>query len=82
MPRADGDFAAESIQRTDVIATLLEHVIGLQFGLIAVNRKCTPGKLAGFDPILPGSALVVPKGDPTLPFCPAVLYNADFGSDV
>ncbi|MCH7872455.1 MAG: hypothetical protein IID33_12215, partial [Planctomycetes bacterium] len=37
VPGHDADFTCQSILRTDLVATLLEHVIGLQYGLIAVN---------------------------------------------
>jgi hypothetical protein len=68
IPGSAGDFAAWSIQRTDVAATLLEHVIGLRYGLIAVNRGSGPIQLEGFDPLEVGEALIVPRGDPRLGF--------------
>lgn len=66
IPGNDADFAAQSIQRTDVAATLLEHVIGLQFGLIGVNRQSGRVKLAAFPPIGPGEALMIDRNDPML----------------
>ena len=66
VPGHDADFTAHSIQRTDLAATLLEHVIGLQFGLIAVNRQAAPVQLDGFPPTAPGQALIVDRRDPML----------------
>jgi len=66
VPGCDLDFAAQSIHRTDVAATVLEHVIGLQHGLIAVNRQTEPAQLNGFSPVNAGEALIVDRHDPML----------------
>ncbi|MBU0717432.1 MAG: hypothetical protein KJ749_04215 [Planctomycetes bacterium] len=66
IPGSDADFTAMSIHRTDVGATMLEHVIGLQFGLIAVNRQVTPVQLNGFPPVASGKALIVNQHDSML----------------
>lgn len=60
VPGCDADFVAHSIQRTDLVATLLEHFIGLQFGLAACNRSPVGTRLDGFPPVAPGDALIVP----------------------
>lgn len=66
VPGGDADFAASSIHRTDLVATVLEHVIGLQYGLIVVNRRPVPVSFDGFAPIAPGEALIVERNDPAL----------------
>ncbi len=64
LPGGDADFVANSIQRTDLAATLLEQVIGLQYGLIAVNRQAATVRFDGFPPVGPGKALIVIRDDP------------------
>jgi hypothetical protein len=66
VPGFDADFIAHSIPRTDLIATLLEQVIGLQFGLIAVNRTAAAIHFDGFPPVDPGQALIADRNHPTL----------------
>ena len=66
IPGGDSGFCAHSIHLTDLAATLLEHVIGLQYGLIAVNRQPTPVQLDGFPPVGPGDALIIDRRDPML----------------
>ncbi len=66
VPGGDADFAASSIHRTDLVATVLEHVIGLQYGLIVVNRRPVPVSFDGFAPVAPGKALIVERNDPAL----------------
>ena len=66
VPGSTADFPAHSIERTDLIATLVEHVIGLQIGLAAVNRTDGMARLAGFAPVAPGEALIVQRDDPML----------------
>jgi hypothetical protein len=66
VPGWDSDFSCDSIRRTDMTATLLEHVVGLQYGLIAVNRRTVPVPFDGFPPVAPGGTLVVERGDPQL----------------
>jgi hypothetical protein len=63
IPGSSADFDAYSIQRTDLIATLLEQVVGLQYGLVAVNRTHRPVKLDAFSPVEPGEALIVDSRD-------------------
>ncbi len=66
VPGGDADFVANSIHRTDLAATLLEHVIGLQLGLIAVNRREAPARVDSFAPVAPGAALIVDRRDPAM----------------
>ena len=66
IPGHDGDFTAHSIHRTDLTATLLEHVIGLQFGLIAVNRKTARAQLDALPPTATGEALILDRREPML----------------
>jgi hypothetical protein len=63
VPGHDTNFPAYSILRTDVVATLLEQVIGLQYGLIAVNRGSTTVRLDSMKPIRPGESLILPEDD-------------------
>jgi len=66
VPGCDADFTACSIHRTDIVATVLEHVIGLQYGLIGVNRTQSPVGFDGFTPVAPGEAIVLRGGNPAL----------------
>jgi hypothetical protein len=66
VPGNDADFPALSIHRTHVVATLLEHVVGLLYGLIAVNRTIQPVHFDGFAPVSPGAALLVGREDVAL----------------
>lgn len=66
IPGFDANTTAHSIFRTDLAATLLEHVIGLRFGLLAVNRQRTKAQLERFAPVGSGDALVVERGDPLI----------------
>ena len=59
IPGDDADFAAQSIHRIDLTATLIEQVVGMQYGLIAVNRSTTPVHMDGFAPTQPGEALII-----------------------
>ena len=59
VPGFDADFVAHSMHRTDVAAIVLEHVVGLYYGLIAVNRRNEPMHFDGFAPVAPGEALIV-----------------------
>jgi hypothetical protein len=63
LPGCDADFVAHSITRTDLAASLVEYVIGLLYGLIAMNRLPTPVQLDGFPPVPPGQALLVDRRD-------------------
>lgn len=62
-PAAHGDFSAYSIHRTGLTATLLEHVAGLVYGLIAVNRTASTVQLDGFAPVAPGEALILSESE-------------------
>jgi hypothetical protein len=66
VPACDADFSARSVMVTDLVATTLEHVIGLQYGLLAVNRTTSPVQLGSLAPVAPGEALVLRRGDPML----------------
>ena len=66
VPNSAADFSAQSIHHTDLTATLLEQVIGLQYGLIAVNRHRTAVRFDSFPPVAAGQALIVPADDPML----------------
>jgi hypothetical protein len=66
LPGCDADFVAHSIHRTSLAATLLEQVVGLQYGIIAVNRSTTPVHFDGFPPVGPGESLIVDRRDPIL----------------
>ncbi len=61
VPSCEVDFAAHSIAQTDLVATLLEQVIGLHFGLIAVNRGVARVQWDGFSPVAVGEALVAAR---------------------
>jgi hypothetical protein len=65
-PGHSADFVAQSIGRTDLVATLLEHVVGMQYGIIAVNRRATSVNFDGFPPVAPGEALIVAADSPAL----------------
>lgn len=66
LPAFEADFAARSIFLTDLAATLLEHVVGIHFGLIAVNRRTTVAHVEGLNPVEPGGCLVIERDDPML----------------
>lgn len=66
VPDSDADFVAHSMQRIDLVATLLEHVVGLQYGLIAVNRSPSKVRLERLSPVKPGQALIVRRDEPAL----------------
>ena len=66
VPGCDADFVAHSIHRTALAATLLEQVVGLQYGIIAVNRSSAPVHFDGFPPVGPGEPLIVDRRDPIL----------------
>ncbi len=66
IPSHEADFVAYSIRSTDLTATLLEHVIGLQFGLIAVNRRPIAVRFNALPPVKPGEAVLLDHRDPVL----------------
>jgi len=66
LPGDDSDFSNQSVVRTAVCATMLEHVVGLCFGLIGVNRGVETRVLDGFAPIKPGQAIVLELEDRAL----------------
>jgi hypothetical protein len=59
IPGDDRDFVNHSIARTGQAATLLEQIVGLCYGVIAVNRTNRPQVLDGFPPVAPGQAVVI-----------------------
>lgn len=61
IPGSNQDLSANSIWRSDVAATMLEHVLGLQYGLIAMNRGGKPIAFADHPPIKPGECIIVPR---------------------
>jgi hypothetical protein len=63
LPGGDAEFVAHSIARTHVAMTLLEHVVGLQYGLLAVNRSRHAATLDGFAAVGPGEGLAVPMAE-------------------
>jgi len=66
VPGGDADFPATSIHRTHVVATALEHAIGLHYGLMAVNRHLRTVHFDGFAPLAPGESLIVDGDDRVL----------------
>ncbi len=66
VPGGDADFTTHSIRRLDIGATLLEQVIGLQLGLVAVNRRRASVRFNGFKSVGAGKALIVDRNDPML----------------
>lgn len=63
VPRTDWDYPARSLETTDLLATSLEHIIGLHYGLIAVNRGVASVQLDGLPPVAPGAALIMDRQD-------------------
>ncbi|MCC7290519.1 MAG: hypothetical protein IT449_00495 [Phycisphaerales bacterium] len=66
IPGGGADFVAQSIERTNLGATLLEQVVGLHYGLIAVNRRAHTVEFPPFAPVAPGEALIIPARDAVL----------------
>lgn len=64
LPSFESDYVANSILHTHLTVTTLERVVGLLYGLIAVNRGCRAVSLPGVGTIAPGEARVLPS-------CPA-----------
>ncbi len=64
VPGSIANFVCNSIWRTDLVATTLEHVIGLQYGLLAANRLASRVTFDGYPPLRPGEAIDVPAGAP------------------
>lgn len=58
-PMHEADLVARSIHQTHVTLTTLEQVIGLLYGIIAVNRTHLPVALDGFAVIEPGASIIV-----------------------
>ncbi len=71
VPGHDADFTSHSIHRTDLTASLIEWVVGLQYGLVAANRTNRKIRCDGFQPVVPGSAVVVDRDDMMLRTNPA-----------
>lgn len=66
VPGSDFDTAGLSIIRTDAAAVLLDLVVGLHYGLIAMNRTASPVTFNGWPPVASGEALIVEPGDAML----------------
>lgn len=66
LPGGDPDFVGQSIERTNLGAALLEQVVGLHYGLIAVNRRAHTVEFPPFAPVAPGEPLIVPAHDSVL----------------
>ncbi len=66
LPGCDSDFVAQSIHRTAFAAAIIEQVVGLQYGLIAVNRSRAIVHFDGFPPVEAGKSLIVDRRDPIL----------------
>lgn len=66
LPRHDADFVTNSVHGTALGATLIEQVIGLVYGLIAVNRSANPVTIAGLPPLAAGQTCVLSATDPIL----------------
>ena len=45
-PGPTADLSTGSIRRTDLVATTLEHVVGLQYGWVAMNRQVRSVRIA------------------------------------
>lgn len=59
LPAPCGETANESIRRMDVAASCLEWLVGLQVGLIAVNRTDAPMHIDGVATLDPGKAAYI-----------------------
>lgn len=65
LPGGNGSFVCNSVWRTNLAATTIEHVVGAQFGLLAVNRTESAVVFDGHRPIGRGEAMVLRAGDRT-----------------
>lgn len=59
LPAFEADCVANSIHQSHLAVTVLEHVIGLLFGLIAINRTRNPVVLEGVGVVPPGELLLL-----------------------
>ena len=66
LPPFEADCVANSIHATHLAVTVLEHVIGLLYGVIAVNRSRTPVLLDGVGVVPPGELLLLDH-EPIIP---------------
>lgn len=65
-PNSPADFLCNSIWRTDRVATLLETLVGLQCGLLAVNRRQSDLELSlPVGVAVPGDTLHIVKATQT-----------------
>ncbi len=62
IPGSNANFICNSIWRTDLAATTLEHVIGVHYGVLAVNRGLGRVAYQQHAPLAPGQALNIPGG--------------------
>lgn len=63
LPGSVRDFVCHSIWRTDLAATTLEHVIGVHYGLLAVNRGSSRMIYDGHTPLNPGQGIIERDGE-------------------
>lgn len=66
LPPYETDWVANSIHQTHLAVTVLEHVIGLLYGVIAVNRTREPVRLDDFGVVHPGQTLILHQKAPSL----------------
>ena len=66
VPAHEADSLCSSIVATNLVSTLVEQVVGLVYGLLAVNRGRSAMQLDGLAPVAPGDALILPATDPIL----------------
>ncbi len=66
LPRSEGDFVTNSIHRTALGAALIEQVIGLVHGVVAVNRSAAAVSIAGLPKLAAGETQVLTDSDVSL----------------
>ena len=66
-PGPVADLTTGSIWRTDLVATTLEHVVGLQYGWLAMNRQAQPARITPPQPgpSIEARVLKIVNGQPT-----------------
>ncbi len=62
VPGMGGDFVSNSIWRTDLVATTLEHVVGVHYGVLAMNRGSSRVAFGDHPPLGPGDIIDIPSG--------------------
>ncbi|NOT02500.1 MAG: hypothetical protein HOP29_17985 [Phycisphaerales bacterium] len=63
LPGGNGSFICNSVWRTNLAAATIEHMVGLQFGLLAVNRTDSTVVFDGHPPVGCGGAIMVRAGE-------------------